>query len=113
MLRETRAGPRLVRRIPRIRFSGGFAGPGESVTGRLSGSYDESVHPGAHVRHLNRRVSYVVVISLGGQSPDDRFDPYIGHAPDGALGRTFTYQMDFGLRESHELSHYIVFLAII
>ena len=40
LLGKTLAGPRLVRRALNVRFSGGFAGPDESITGHLSRPYD-------------------------------------------------------------------------
>ena len=40
-----------------FRFSGGFAGPGESVTGCLNGSFDAVAHLGVHVqRHASTAV---------------------------------------------------------
>jgi hypothetical protein len=39
LLGEGLAGPRLVRRLLSVRFSGGFAGPGQSTTGHMTSLY--------------------------------------------------------------------------
>jgi hypothetical protein len=45
LLGKTLAGPRLVRRLPSVRFSGGFASPGESVTGAVARRRYDQVSP--------------------------------------------------------------------
>jgi hypothetical protein len=50
-------GPRVVRRLPSVRFSGGFAGPCESVKGCLSGPYAGLAARGVHLqRHASTAV---------------------------------------------------------
>jgi len=58
LLGKTLAGPRLVRRALSVRFSGGFAGRRESVTGHLSGPYAALA---ARSVQIHRRVSVAVV----------------------------------------------------
>ena len=48
---QTSVGPRLVRRVLSVRFSGGFAGPGESVTDCLSRFYGAVAHLGVQDQH--------------------------------------------------------------
>jgi len=56
--RGTRSGTSTATtRVLSVRFSGGFAGLGESTTGCLSGPYDAPTPPGVHVhRHASTAV---------------------------------------------------------
>ena len=51
------AGPRLVRRVLSVQFSGGLAGPGESAAGSPSAPYEAAGPPGVHgQRHVSTAV---------------------------------------------------------